>query len=444
MSKSKKYKDRIEDLFSDGEHLHSEPLNGKRAINSDISPHEDIPTIPSTSIPDLLPGKESHVRETSNLGWGEYLNAIDRDEHLGFSFNQETIQLISSNGQNGNSSQGILEAPLQIGDNILGTLQLEGDAEWSEAEEQLLTTIAQQVTQHVENLKLLEQAEQYRAEAEQATRQLTHEGWEAYLQSPSAPAQGFTYDQNRILTMDPRDPKAFTDFASAMTVQTQNLKVRDEEIGQLVVADPNSDKETVNSLMTIIAERLSVHIENLRLLDETEHSRQQLDKRAAELETVAQVGTAAATILEPQALLQSVVDLTSYSFKLYHTSVYLLNETGDFLELAAASGKIGHAIMGEGYKIRIYQEKSIIAKAARRRETIIVGDTHDDPDFLYHHLLPDALSEMSIPLIVGEQLIGVFDVQADSAGRFTEENTRTFTTLASQTADRAAERPTVC
>ena len=85
--------------------------------------------------------------------------------------------------------------PLKIGDAILGSLQLEGDAKWSEAEEHLLETIAQQVTQHVENLRLLEQAEQYRNEAEQASRKLTHEGWEAYLQSPTAPAHAFTYDQ---------------------------------------------------------------------------------------------------------------------------------------------------------------------------------------------------------------------------------------------------------
>ena len=89
------------------------------------------------------------------------------------------------------SNKDIIEAPLQIGDAILGSLQLEGDTDWSEAEEQILASIAQQVTQHVENLRLLEQAEQYRAEAEQATRQLTHEGWEAYLQSPSAPARAF-------------------------------------------------------------------------------------------------------------------------------------------------------------------------------------------------------------------------------------------------------------
>ena len=200
--------------------------------------------------------------------------------------------------------------------------------DWSDEERDLLSAVARQVSQHVENLRLLEQAEQYRDEAEQATRRLTLEGWEEYLTSEEAPSSGYVYDLKRVSSYDPNEDIS---FAGETGTFSQNLKVRDEDIGQIVVADPDRDQETVANLMSIIAERLSVQIENLRLLDETETSRQQLDRRAAELETVAQVSTAAATIHEPQALLQSVVDLTRYSFSLYHSSVYLLNDTGDTL-----------------------------------------------------------------------------------------------------------------
>ena len=437
MSKREKYNNRIDDLFSDWEHPQAEPTQDP-SVSEISQPLQETSAHPASLAIQSLLDEDRHPAKPADIGWEDYFNAIYRDEKIGFSFSQDDIQSLkfhgNNNDQGSNGGTGLLEAPLKVGDAVLGSLQIEGHEEWSEAEKQILTSVAQQVTQHVENLRLLEQAEQYRADAEQATRQLTHEGWEAYLQSPSAPAQAFSYDQNQIITMESDDPDSFTDFASAITIQSQYLKVRNEEIGEIVIADPEQDQETVANLMSVIAERLSLHIENLRLLDETEHSRQQLDKRAAELETVAKVSTAAATILEPQALLQSVVDLTSYSFHLYHASVYLLNDSGDLLELTAASGKIGHAILEEGRRIGIYQDKSTIAKAARNRETVIVSDTRSDPDFLHHHLLPDALSEMSIPLIVGEQLIGVFDVEADTINRFTKEDSRTFTTLASQTA----------
>jgi signal transduction histidine kinase len=437
MSNSKRFKDRLEDLFSDGGPLLSEPQDEQPFSEPDSTLTGKFPKQPKPYPQELSIEKDS-PSESGLMGWDEYLNAIDREETLGFSFDQNTIEAMINfsdiDGENGSSDKGVLEVPLEIGEAILGSLQLEGETAWSDAEEHILASIAQQVTQHVENLRLLEQAEKYRTEAEQATRQLTQEGWDAYLQSDSAPTRAYSYDQNRVVMMDSNDPESYTDFANATNIQTQNLRVRNQDIGQLIIADSTRDPETTLNLISMIAERLSVHIENLRLLDETERSRQQLDKRAAELETVAQVGTAAATILDPNSLLQSVVDLTSYSFKLYHASVYLLNKTGDSLNLAAASGKIGHAIQKEGRKIHVLQGQSIIARAAQKREIIIVGDTRKEPDFQHHYLLTETLSAMSIPLIVGEQLIGVFDVEANSVGRFSDEDIPTFTTLASQTA----------
>jgi len=426
MSKNEEYQDRIDDLFSEEEILQPEPQEDQ------VTPQVDA--LPEALFVPAIPEKRAPSKGPSSVGWDEYLNAIDRTERLGFSYDQEEIRPIEPKNKNENSGGETLEAPLQIGDDVLGALQLEGDQNWGDSEKEILAAIANQVSQHIENLRLLEQAEQYRSEAEQATRQLTHEGWEAYLESPTAPARGYTYDQNRVLIMDENTPENFTDFASAISIRTHDLTVRDEAIGQLVIADPQQDEETVTNLIAIVAERLSLHIENLRLLDETEQSRQQLDKRAAELETVAQVSTAAATILDPDSLLQSVVDLTRYSFGLYHSSVYLLNETGDLLKLTAASGKIGNAMLEEGHGVRLYQDQSIIAKAARTREIAIVIDTAADPEYLHHHMLPDSKSEMAIPLIVGEQLIGVFNVEAETMGRFTREDTATFTTLASQTA----------
>jgi signal transduction histidine kinase len=433
MSKKENFHNRIDDLFAEDEHPQPEPVAGEQPIQVESTPEREPspPLVEEVALTSKDLGVASPQR-SGRVGWEDYLNAIDRTERLGFTFDQEAIENLLA--QEPSSRDGeILEAPLQVGDAILGALQLEGE-QWSDSEQQILSSIAQQVTQHIENLRLLEQAEQYREEAEQATRQLTHEGWEAYLETAAALSRGYTYDQNQVVAVEGDNPSEYTDFAGAITVQTKNLKVREEPIGQIAIADPQVDQETVANLLDTVSERLSTHIENLRLLDETERSRQQLDKRAAELETVAQVSTAAATILDPQALLQSVVDLTRYSFHLYHTSVYLLNETGDTLELTAASGKIGHAILEEGHQVRLYQDQSVIAKAARTRETIIVSDTRTDPEYLHHHLLPDAMSEMSVPLVVGEQLIGVFDVEAETTGRFTEEDVRTFNTLASQTA----------
>lgn len=421
MSKKKPYHNRLDDLFTGSD--------APDPDGNDTAPVVDQETEKPQRDRQLDVQSEAPFTRKDRLGWDDFLNAIDRSEKIGFSFDQENVSPLQDDPGDGDGEA--FEAPLQIGDEILGALQIESEGELSEEEAELLNTVARQVAQHVENLRLLTQAEQYREEAEKATRRLTHEGWENYLQTPDAPARGYLYDQKDVTQFDP----ASIDVSTLGTETiSYDLRVREEPIGQICIAEPQEDPDAVAGLAATIAERLSDHIENLRLLDETERSRQQLDKRAAELETVAKVSTAAATTLDPQALLQSVVDLTKFSFELYHVHVYLLDAENDLLTLGAGSGDVGQKMLADGHTLNVFQKKSIIAKAARQRETIIVTDARQDPDFLHHHLLPDTLSEMAIPMIVGDELIGVFDVESDEVGRFAQEDTRTYNTLASQTA----------
>jgi PAS domain S-box-containing protein len=166
--------------------------------------------------------------------------------------------------------------------------------------------------------------------------------------------------------------------------------------------------------------------------DRLEQALETVAKRATELETVAQVSVAISTILETDKLLQKVVDLTKSNFGLYHVHVYLLNSTGETLVLAAGAGEIGRQMVDKGWSIPLEREHSLVARAARTRQGVIVNDVHQEPDFLPNSLLPETRAEMAVPLIVGDQLWGVLDVQADVVDRFTEEDVRLKTILAGQ------------
>lgn len=163
-------------------------------------------------------------------------------------------------------------------------------------------------------------------------------------------------------------------------------------------------------------------------------SEQTLAKQATELETVARVSTAASTILEVDQLLQEVADLTKESFGLYHAHVYRLNETEDTLVLVAGAGQVGRKMTAQGWSIPLDREQSLVARAARTRQAVIVNDVRQEPDWLPNPLLPKTRSELAVPLIVGGQVLGVLDVQADTAGYFTHDDARIQTTLAAQIA----------
>ena len=171
---------------------------------------------------------------------------------------------------------------------------------------------------------------------------------------------------------------------------------------------------------------------------ELEDIRISLEKRVADrtrdLEIVAEVGTATSTILDVKSLLQEVVNLTKERFNLYHSHIYLLDEAGENLVLASGAGEPGRQMVAEGRFIPLNRAQSLVARAAREQAGVTVNDVTQAPDFLPNPLLPDTRSELAVPMIVGGRVIGVFDVQSDVVGRFTESDINIQSTLAAQVA----------
>ena len=178
---------------------------------------------------------------------------------------------------------------------------------------------------------------------------------------------------------------------------------------------------TLAQTFNIMTERLGQAFEDVR-------------RRAAELATVAEVSTATSTILEVKNLLQEVVDLTKERFSLYHSHIYLLDEAGENLVLASGAGEPGRQMVAEKRSIPLNREQSLVARAARDQKGVTVNDVTQAPDFLPNILLPDTRSELAVPMIVGGKVIGVFDVQSDKVGRFTDSDINIQTTLAAQVA----------
>ncbi|MBN8580706.1 MAG: GAF domain-containing protein [Anaerolineae bacterium] len=181
------------------------------------------------------------------------------------------------------------------------------------------------------------------------------------------------------------------------------------------------------TLIETLAKQLASAIENVQLFEETQH-------RAADLSTVAAVSTTTATVLDPDELLKTVVNITKERFGLYHAHIYLNNPTDNALTLAAGAGEVGQKMLETGITIDLGAERSLVARAARERRAVIINDVNKEEGFLPNSLLPNTQSEMAVPLLVGEKVLGVFDIQSEKIGAFTGEDGDIYTTLAAQVA----------
>jgi len=76
--------------------------------------------------------------------------------------------------------------------------------------------------------------------------------------------------------------------------------------------------------------------------------------------------------------------------------------------------------------------KGITGAAAEGRQTIKVDDILTDPRYIASH--PGIRSEVAVPLVLQDRVIGVMDLESERLGAFTDEHVRTLSLLAPQIA----------
>ncbi|MBN1248036.1 MAG: PAS domain S-box protein, partial [Anaerolineae bacterium] len=170
--------------------------------------------------------------------------------------------------------------------------------------------------------------------------------------------------------------------------------------------------------------------------DITDRKRTEADLRrfALQLRTAADVSAQVTTILDPTPLLEAVVPLVQERFGLYHVHVYTLDHESGRLVMRVGSGEAGRLMRERGHTIGLDQEPSLVAQAARTGKIVWVDDVTQSVAHMFNPLLPKTRSEVAIPMITGDTVIGVFDVQDATVGRFDRSEVDVFSTLAGQIA----------
>jgi GAF domain-containing protein len=243
---------------------------------------------------------EEQVSQQSSSGWHEYLNAVDRSEKLGFVFSQnEVLPLVETQAV---PFENPLTAPIQIAGANIGEIQLTDTAgrTWTAAEAEIVQATVANVARHIENLRLLAQAEGYRAEAEQASQRLTREGWGEFLEDHQLAASGYLYDQNQVRPFD----AGRQDISKSALLAP--LIVREETIGELAV-DGNTDSAGNAELVAVVAEQLSNHIENLRLSLSNLRLLKSTEERAQREQNLRQITNALRSSTNPETILRTAV-----------------------------------------------------------------------------------------------------------------------------------------
>ncbi len=164
-----------------------------------------------------------------------------------------------------------------------------------------------------------------------------------------------------------------------------------------------------------------------------ESSNQKLTTRAEQLSTITRVGQHATSLLDVDVLLPTLAREIQQALGYYAVAVYLPDPQKATLVGRAAAGIAADEFMAMLTRREI-DSHSLVGAAATTRQVIHVPDVQLDSRYVAHPLRPATRSEVSIPLMVGTNLMGVLDIQSDKVRSFGADELEVLQILASQIA----------
>jgi len=153
-------------------------------------------------------------------------------------------------------------------------------------------------------------------------------------------------------------------------------------------------------------------------------------RRAVQLQTIAEVMRSILSILDLDALLNQVVRLVRSRFGYSHAHIFTVDAEREEVIFRASTDPENP--FWEARQGRLSLEEGLVGWVARHGEATIVGDVCQDPRWLPDQ--KDVRSEVAVPLKVGNDVVGVLDVQSDEVDAFDDEDLFILRTLADQIA----------
>ncbi len=199
--------------------------------------------------------------------------------------------------------------------------------------------------------------------------------------------------------------------------------------GEKQLAESNRELQKFSaSLEVTVSERTEELAERTRQL---ETANAQMQRRARQFEAVTEVTQAITSIRDLQELLPRIATVISEQFDFYHVGVFLLDDINEYAVMTATNSEGGKKMLARHHRLRV-GEQGIVGNVASTGNPRIAMDVGEDAVFFDNPELSETHSEMALPLISGNQVIGILDVQSTQRAAFIGDDIQMLSLLSNQ------------
>ena len=192
---------------------------------------------------------------------------------------------------------------------------------------------------------------------------------------------------------------------------------------------PNADGGRLSIEISII---FTIGILVRYFLKNSEQNSGQIERTNELLQASAEIGQITTKLLDIDSLFNHSVELIRNRFGYYHVQIFMVDDAREYARLVASTGRAGEQLLARGHRL-VVGSQSVIGRVTQTAEPVIARDT--DRTSAVHarnELLPNTRSELALPILDGEHIIGALDVQSTRDNAFTPNDVQALQVIANQ------------
>jgi GAF domain-containing protein len=183
---------------------------------------------------------------------------------------------------------------------------------------------------------------------------------------------------------------------------------------------PRRFREDEVDLAVIFTSQAAVAIENAQLLEETR-------RRLAEISILFEAARAGTSTLDMNQVLDRVLEVIRRSLR-FETFEFILFE----VETRMLRTRAGYGFDPTASNLQVKLGEGVVGWVAESRQSALVNDVGQDARYL--PVMERTQSELAVPLLAADRLVGVMNVESTRLNAFTRDDERLLQTLAGQLA----------